>query len=317
MLWKSAVSCQSNNSRHGIKLTVALLVALGFVEEAFGADLLPASDAAINIPNMSPIAGYFATWQDRVHAAQEAQPHWMTPVVTVTPLLVQEFRYDQGIEHLGSGADIVSSFGGKGLELIPTTQNEVLINVPPYWQRTRVKPAQGFNDWPFLTVKQRITSANEANGNYALTAFLGFQAPTGIAAFTNHAFMITPTLAGGKGWGDFDIQGTIGVPIPTSHQSDIGIAINSNLSFQYHIAQYFWPQLELNDTAWTSGQRSGKNQLFLTPGIVFGRFIIAGDIKAIFGVGYQFAVVPQPTILAPALTPTYNHQWIVTARVTF
>src|SRR5438105_12027642 len=29
------------------------------------------------------------------NAAKESQPHWMTPVVTVTPRLEQEFRYDQ------------------------------------------------------------------------------------------------------------------------------------------------------------------------------------------------------------------------------
>jgi hypothetical protein len=75
-----------------------------------------------------PITEYFATWYDRVHAAQESQPHWMTPLATVTPRLEQEYRYDQSCQQLGNGAQISNFFGGKGLELIPTTTNEILLN---------------------------------------------------------------------------------------------------------------------------------------------------------------------------------------------
>ena len=49
---------------------------------------------------------YFGTWYDRVGVAQASQPHWMTPLMTVTPRLEQEFRYDQYWEHTGTGADI-------------------------------------------------------------------------------------------------------------------------------------------------------------------------------------------------------------------
>ncbi|HEX2943327.1 MAG TPA: hypothetical protein VHO91_19900, partial [Rhodopila sp.] len=38
----------------------------------------------VNIPD------YFAHWFDRVRVAQASQPHWMTPLVTVTPRLEQE-----------------------------------------------------------------------------------------------------------------------------------------------------------------------------------------------------------------------------------
>ena len=46
-------------------------------------------------------------------------------------------------------------------------------------------PASGVADDPVLLIKQRLLSANEASGNYILTAFLGVQAPTGVAAFTS------------------------------------------------------------------------------------------------------------------------------------
>jgi hypothetical protein len=176
-----------------------------------------------------------------------SEPDWMNPITTVTPRLVNQIRYDQFQQFLGNGAEVNNYFGGKALELIPTTTNEILINIPAFEQRKNVKPATGFADWNFLTVKQRLLSANEENGNYILTAFLGFQAPTGVPAFTNKAWIVTPTIAGGIGFGDFDIQGTIGVPIPTANEHAIGTSIVSSLTLQYHIAPYFWPEFAFND----------------------------------------------------------------------
>jgi hypothetical protein len=140
----------------------------------------------------SAISDYFDGWSDRVTAAQSSQPNWITPLATVTPRLEQEFRYDQYSEQLGNGGNLQNFDSGKGLELIPTTTNEILINLPPYEERTVKKPATGFGDWPVLTVKQRFISANNDNGNYIVTGFFGVQAPTGIAAYTNHAWVVTP-----------------------------------------------------------------------------------------------------------------------------
>jgi hypothetical protein len=264
-----------------------------------------------------PITDYFLHWYDRVHEAQATQPHWMTPIATVTPRLEEEIRYDQQFQVLGTGAQIANFDGGKGLELIPTTMNEILINAPAYEERTIKSPAQGFADWNFLTIKQRIVSAPEDKGNYILTTFVGVQAPMLGSPFTNKAWVVTPTLAGGKGWGDFDVQATVGTPIPTSHVSVIGNSLVTNVALQYHFAEYFWPELEFNDTYWFNGLRGHRNQLFLTPGIVFGRFALGGGLKGIIGIGYQFAVMPSPVVLSPALTPTYNHAWLLTSRVAF
>ncbi|MGH6795231.1 MAG: hypothetical protein ACREDH_08545, partial [Methylocella sp.] len=46
-------------------------------------EALPQAEPAA-VPD-NPIADYFATWYDRVDAAQASQPHWMTPITTVTP----------------------------------------------------------------------------------------------------------------------------------------------------------------------------------------------------------------------------------------
>src|SRR5262245_7700527 len=69
------------------------------------------------------------TWLDRVLASKNEQPHWMTPVVTVTPRLEQEFRYDIVWRRDPDS----TNFGfGKGIELIPLRRVQVTVSVPPY-----------------------------------------------------------------------------------------------------------------------------------------------------------------------------------------
>ena len=43
----------------------------------------------------SAIEDYFINWFPRVTRIQSEQPHWVTPLVTVTPRLEEEVRYDQ------------------------------------------------------------------------------------------------------------------------------------------------------------------------------------------------------------------------------
>jgi hypothetical protein len=155
-----------------------------------------------------------------VDQAQADQPHWVTPIVTVTPRLEEEFRYDQFWERnpgAGQKPDSLNSYdGGKGLELIPFEPVELIVGVPPYQTRYGPKEkASGFGDWsPAFLVKYRFLSANEQKGNYILTGFLALSAPSGLNAFSMHTFGLTPTIAGGKGWGDFDVQFTVGETFP-------------------------------------------------------------------------------------------------------
>jgi hypothetical protein len=306
---------------------------------------IPISSRAENLPVPSPspletpadpITDYFLHWFDRSEAAKASQPHWMTPITTVTPRLEQEFRYDQYQEFTQGGAQIDNYFAGKGLELIPTETNEILINVPPFEDRypneftleksgktyklvPSVTPATGFADWNAVTIKQRILSANEENGNYILTAFLGFQAPTGITAFTNRpAWTVTPTIAGGMGWGDFDFQATLGYSVSTytDNTHHLGNTLLTSVTLQYHLLEYFWPEFAFNDTQWTCGEREGRNQLLVGPGIMFGRFTLYQTVKVNFGIAYQDAIVPDHHITSP-LTPMYNHAFILSARLTF
>ena len=282
--------------------------------------LAPSDSALLNDSSGGGGSGgnFFDDWMATANEAQASQPHWMTPLVTVTPRLEQEVRYDQYFESRGNGSDLTIFDSGKGLELIPTGTNEVLIN-PPAWQdKTNVShPVSGWLDDQFLVVKQRLVSANEEEGNYIVTAFLGVTAPSGASAFTNHTWIVTPTLAVGKGWGDFDIQATTGVAFPFRNQSTLGTSIATNVAFQYHLWEYLWPEFEVNHTYWADGnERGGKNQVLLTPGLILGRVVIKDRVKVIVGGGYQFAVSPK-YVDTSEQTPAYNHSVVLTARLTF
>ena len=82
-----------------------------------------------------------ARWLARVSPTQVAQPHWMTPIATVTPRLEQEFRFDS-LHEVTSSGDVTNFDGGKGLELIPSRHTELLINLPPYLMRENAKSAK-------------------------------------------------------------------------------------------------------------------------------------------------------------------------------
>jgi hypothetical protein len=295
--------------------TRILLIALTALSASLSGAAHAQSAAAPPEAPQTNVSEYFADWFERVEEAQSSQPHWMTPLVTVTPRLEEEVRADVFYERLGNGNTLDSFGNGKGLELIPTTTNEVILNAPTYVDRWGSSRAVGFNDWPFILIKQRLFSANEDNGNYIVSAFLGVQAPIGDRHFTNNAWIVTPTLAGGMGWGDFDIQASEGVAIPLAYEKTIGTSFATNVALQYHLLNVLWPELEVNWTAWADGERAGRNQVFITPGVILGRFTLSGRIKAIFGVGYQQAVSPK--LEDEPLTPMYNQGWVFTARLTF
>ena len=300
-----------------MRLKVRLLALLGSFIPPLASAQPPATEPA-PVVNDDGLAGYFDHWFDRVNEAQASQPHWMTPLVTVTPRLEEEIRYDQFWEHLPNGGSLHNFGSGKGLELIPTTTNEVIIGVPPYIDRqVGSKTTNGWGDGPTILIKQRLFSESAAEGDAIVTAFLAVTPSGGGAHFSQRAIVITPTLAGGKGWGMFDIQATSGVAIPTRRMADLGTQWLTNVALQLHTFRYFWPEFEVNHTLWLNGtQRGGKNQVFLTPGIIFGRFDLGGRVHAAIGVGYQFAVSPKQE-LKPELNPVYNHNWILSARLSF
>ena len=110
---------------------------------------------------------YFANWFTRVKETQAAQPHWLTPMFTTTPRLEEEFRSDIVWTPV-AGGDNLNYGAGKGLELIPTKQTEIILGVPPY--QVPLKGPDGFGNIPLL-LKYRFLTGNEEHGNYIVTAF--------------------------------------------------------------------------------------------------------------------------------------------------
>ena len=250
---------------------------------------------------------YFSDWFARVDKIKDEQPHWVTPVATTTPRLEEEYRYDQFWQENAKGVTTDNYDGGKGLELIPCDKVEVIFNLPPYIAHNSSSVKDGWGDVAFL-VKYRLLSANEQHGNYILTAFFGLSYPTG--QFSNGAPhpVITPTISYGKGFGNFDVQGTAGVQLPTADTSTLGRAVVWSNAFQYRVFRKIWPEVELNSTFFQDGKNDGRSQNFVTPGLLLGRFRMAGRVGFTFGGGYQIATTHFHTT---------NHNAILTVRFPF
>jgi hypothetical protein len=258
---------------------------------------------------VSPVKNYFVDWFDRASEAQSEQPHWVTPLVTVTPRLEQEFRYDQFWESVPGGHALDNYGGGKGLELIPFDPVELIIGVPAWETENTTPRKRGWADQTFL-VKYRLLSANEENGNYILTAFMGLSVPNGSDDYSSHHFLFTPTVAFGKGWGRFDIQSTAGISIPDNGlvPDGSGTPLAVNTTFQYHLGKYLWPEVEANYTYWPNGEHDSKNQLFITPGLALGRFQIWKRLGVTLALGYEVAVTQQPLM---------RNNFILSGRIPF
>jgi len=256
--------------------------------------------------------GYFSNWFNRVDKTQSEQPHWITPIATTTPRLEEEVRYDQDWLQHADGYRWDEYDGAKGLELIPWYKAELIIQAPPYYNYNGdPSETNGVGDFQLL-LKYRILSKNEQHGNYILTAFLGGSIPTGsysngVVTGANSA-TITPTIAYGKGWGDFDVQGTFGVQVPTSNESANGTNYVFNNTLQYRVVKKISPEIEFNTTHYRDGEHAGKTLNYITPGVVLGRFKLTKRVGMSVGGGFQIA------------TTTFyrnNHNGIFTVRFPF
>lgn len=247
-------------------------------------------------------------WFARSDRNKEEQPHWITPLATTTPRLEQEFRYDLVCQELGGEHNVTNIGGGKGLELIPFDRTEIILSVPPYFTRNFPSPtSDGFGDFSWL-VKYRLLTANENQGNHIFTVFLGGTLPTGSSRNGAEHATLTPTFAYGKGWGNFDAQGTFGITFPSADTTTLGTPIAWNNAFQYRVARKFWPELEINTTFFPNGEREGNQQVFLTPGLVIGRIPLNHRIGLTLGAGVQIAATRFHTSI---------HNAIVSVRLPF
>ena len=274
----------------------------------------PVQQASTVVPPQSFIERY----QARVTATQNEQPHWVTPLVTVTPRLEQELRTDFVHQYNPKGFSIWNYGNTKGLEFIPQRRIEILVNVPPFFNRSNGEQ-DGFGDLAFNS-KFRFFARNEEHGNAILTAFFAGSVPTGKNGNGSCCAVVTPTLAGGKGFGLLALTSTLGGSLPVTNAKALGHIISWNNTIQYHLAKtglahYFWPELEFNTSIFKGGSNDGKTTTFATPGMIIGRIPLThtasgapGRLGLTFGAGQQIAVTH---------FHSYNHATIITMRLPF
>ena len=100
--------------------------------------------------------------------------------------------------------------------------------------------------------------------------------------------------------------------LPTSPVPQIGRTIQWNTVAQYQVGKYLWPELEVNASYYHLGPNDGKNQTFLTPGMMLSKIKLTRDSKSrlglVLGSGIQIATSPYHA---------YNHGLVLTSRVVF
>jgi hypothetical protein len=199
---------------------------------------------------------------------------------------------------------------GKGVNFIPFARTEFDINLPPYIQHNTPKAADGAGDIA-LAAKYRMFAASEG-GNYSTAVQVAFSIPTGSYKNGAAAATVTPSFVGGKGFGKFDIQSGIGGVLPTSSGKTIGKTILWNTVVQYRVGKYLWPELEVNSSYFHGGPNDGKNQTFLTPGLMVSKFKLRSDPRDRLAL-----LVGGAMQIATSSYHSYNHGLILTSRLTF
>lgn len=251
--------------------------------------------------------GLFRSWLHLAKETQAKQPDWLSPLATTSGRLKQEFRYDIWEQPSTPGNRTYQFGGGKGLELITSSRTQVLAGVPSYTLHSPNGAPGGFGDLP-LMLKFRIASAEGSEGNYLLTFILAATAPTGSHRYGAGNGVLTPTLAAGKGWGRFDVQSTFGANLPAGATAKLGRQLQWNTAFQYQAAWKLWPELEVNSAFYKTGPNAGDKQVFLAPGLGFGRVRLGKGFRFSTAAGMQIAVTK---------FHTYNHRWMFSERISF
>ena len=238
---------------------------------------------------------------------QAQQPDWLSPLATTSGRLKQELRYDIWDQPGSQGNRTYQFGGGKGLEFITSSRTQILAGIPSYTLHAPNGSPGGLGDVP-LMLKFRIASAERGEGNYLLTFVLGATAPTGAHRYGAGDAVLTPTLALGKGWGRFDVQSTFGANLPTGDTAKLGRQLQWNTAFQYQTVWKLWPELEVNSTFYKTGTNAGDKQVFLTPGLGFGRVRLRKGFRFSTAAGLQIAVTR---------FHTYDHRWMFSERISF
>jgi hypothetical protein len=254
---------------------------------------------------------FFSAWENRVRATLSRQPSFPIPVIAPSSQMVQLFRFDFLHEYAPARATTWIYDNGKGLNLIPFANTEIDINIPTYVQHNNPKVVDGAGDFSTV-IKFRPFASNDQHRDYSLGGQVAVSVPTGSYKNGTLVSTVTPTVMGGKGFGPFAIQSTIGAILPKSDASTIGRTITWNTTAQYRVGKIFWPELEANSNYYHEGPNNGKNQTFVSPGVMVSkinfRHTPGNRLALIFGAGFQ---------VATSTFHSYNHALVFTSRFAF
>ncbi len=256
-------------------------------------------------------ARWVKRYQARIVATQVNQPHWATPLVTTNARIEQGIRTDFLRQTGSSGQTSWNYGGGHGLQVIPFPRTELRISFPPYLTHSDPKVRGGFGDVAFR-LKSRLYGSNEGQHNGIVSVLLGASYPSGDGSC---CAILTPTLEVGKGFGSLALTTSLGGVLPLSNTAHLGRSIVLNQAIQYRVTKLIWVETEFNATFFHGGTNDGRQQLFVTPGIVVSRIpLIRGTASAPSPLALTLGVGEQT-----ALTHfnTYNHAPIFSARIRF
>ncbi|MFZ0774164.1 MAG: transporter [Candidatus Sulfotelmatobacter sp.] len=255
-------------------------------------------------------SGFFTSWEDRVRDTLAQQPSWPIPVVTASSGLLQVFRTDFVRQIAPAGTDTWNYDNSKGFNVVPWYNVEFDALAPPYIQHNS-KTEDGFGDFS-MTLKYRLAAGNESHGNYSLSFSTTGTLPTGSYKNGSLAATVSPTVCGGKGFGRFDVQSTVGAVLPAGDTAKLGRVVVWNAVAQYRIGKLFWPEIENNATFYHGGANDGRLQNFVTPGLMLSKFKLERDprnrVALVVGGGMQ---------IATSQFHAYNHGLVLTARMLF
>ncbi len=229
------------------------------------------------------------SWLDRATITRSSQPDWVTPLITASANLEEAVIYDTSRKLPADGAaPLVTAGGPRGIQFVPFGKLQVTFGATPYLLHNNPKVPDGFGDTSFA-FKYRLASGNERHGDFAVSAQMGASIPTGSYQNGQKSGTLTPNLLVEKGWRPFNVQSTFGATLPLGDTRLIGRQFISNTAFQAHFDRIFWPEFEVNAIDFHGGPNDGKKQVFLTPGVLIGRFPLSRSSGLTFGVGMQIA----------------------------
>jgi len=253
----------------------------------------------------SGVSGLFWKWFKMGERIQADEPNWLSPLATTSGRLKQEFRYDVWRQPETPG-DTDYNFGaGKGFEFIAAPHVQLMVGAPPYIAHEGGKTPDGYGDIAVM-MKVGLAAAAPGESDYLVTLLLSATAPGGSASMRDA--VVSPGIALGKGWRNFDVQTTLSGSLPTGNIAAIGRQVVSNTAFQYRALWRLWPELEVNTTAFLEGKDAGQTEVFLTPGLGFGRIRLWRALKFSTAAGMQ---------IAATRFHAYNHRAMFSVRYSF